>query len=385
MSKAFFDVFKKPSDHKNWGKQIEFIQKFDGLGEPEKSEYIAALSFFEKELGKGFLKSSPNDHPFQQKINNRAPWQIRELIDHANTLSVLKSKLTNYPKLIKKLSSVKDAKAEGFPFLEIAGNHMKENLEIEFIEEEKKARTPDMLVINPKNNDKYYIELSELNLGERREIISHNHHFIFNLFNRIAPFFFYTGIQKKVIEKDEYPDIEKIIKSAKERAHETGKTVSYLDERIEFWIFPEAQLVDVEKFCESKRMRENDVRGLPLNLDEISRLQWKIDDKAKQIPFDKNGIIYFVANALFFLSHDIDLIFSRIENYLARFPNIIGIVIYSKTLEHIEETNFMIDKHYAGVSVKEGALCRRVIYIHNYECNLLIDQSTFEKIYATFR
>src|SRR5215217_7246709 len=131
----YFEIFKQSTDHDKWSKQMEFALVMEGMEETKRTEFVSALDFLEKELGKGFLKTSSVNHPVKQKIFNKADWQMEELIQFANTLRTLKAGKSNYLKLIKKLLAYEKSKSEGIPFVEIAEGYLKENFSVNFPEE----------------------------------------------------------------------------------------------------------------------------------------------------------------------------------------------------------------------------------------------------------
>lgn len=64
MGEMFFKVYKRPGDHANWKKQIEYAQ-LEAEHADLSDAWVLALKFLEQELGKGFLKACKRQHPIQ--------------------------------------------------------------------------------------------------------------------------------------------------------------------------------------------------------------------------------------------------------------------------------------------------------------------------------
>jgi hypothetical protein len=385
MSDKYFEVFKEPTDHNKWGKQIEFASMMDSIEETKRTELVSALDFLEKELGKGFLKISSVNHPVKQKISNKADWQTQELIQFVATLHTLKATDSNYPKLIQKLLALDKSKLEGVPFVEIAESYLKENFQVRFPDETNTVKSSDIEIINPENNDRFFIEVSMMNNSAERDFISDNYYFLHHQFHFVPPVYICTGKQKEKIAREDYSAIQQIISEAKKKVDVTNEIVSYSDERFDFSLAPFDKVDELDKICEQKGTRRNDVSGLPINFDETERLvNNKIGNEAKQIPLESNGILYFPVNPLFFKVTDLAKSIIRLQNYILKFPNILGIVLYSKILDVQDEIFVEFEKCIFHRQIFGGVLCRELLFVHNYNCDVKLTDKTIQKIYSVF-
>lgn len=386
MSDPYFTVFKEHYDHKKWEKQKEYASLMEGIEETLREKFISALDFLEKEFGKGFLKTSHVNHPLRQVISGKAEWQIEELIAFATTIQKLKVSQSNYPKLKSKLLSLEKAKLEGMPFVEIAECYLKENFRVNFLEETNKEKIPDIEIINPENDDRFFIEVSMVKESDKRKFIHLNYDFLFRQFHFLPPKYPSTGKQKTFIAIEDYPEIKQIIWNAKKQDEETQQMFSYSDERLEFTLAPVEMIEELDKICEQNGTRRNDITGLPLNFDETERVISKLSSKkGKQIPQDSNGIIYFPVTPLFFMSTDLTGSVSRLEDYITKFTNILGIVLYSEALHSQAEQFIEAGKHFFSRKMFGGVLCRELLFVYNNNCELMIKKETMKKIYSTFK
>lgn len=307
------------------------------------------------------------------------------MIQFSATLQTLKSAESNYPKLIRKLLALDKSMSEGIPFVEIAESYLRENFQVRFPDETNIGKSPDIEIINTKNNNKFYIEVSVVNDSAERNLISDNYRFLHYQFHSISPFYFYTGKQKEKISREDYSAIQQIISKVKKKVEETNEMVSYSDRRLEFSLAPLDKFEEFAKICEQKETSRNDLRGLPINFDDTNRLaNNKIKIEAKQIPADSNGIIYFQVNPLFFMAADIESSIILLQEYISKFTNIFGIVLYSKILNQKEEVFVEVEKHVFSRKMIGGALCRELLFVYNHFCELKLSDETIQKIYSTF-
>ena len=386
MSNKFFEIFKQPSDHDKWERHIDYISSLIGIEDNLKEKLISSINFLEQELGKKFLKTINYNHPIKQKISNKADWQCHDIIQFVDTLQELKKNDSNYPKLIKKILGYKNATTEGIPFVEIAGNYLKEGCHVYFIEEIQGNRTPDIEIINPENYERFFVEVSTVENSDVSKLITDNYNFLFEMFHLSAPFCYFTGKQKNIISKDDYPVIQKIIFDSKKNVEESLQPVTYCDERIYFTIVPDNKPELLYEICEQNGTEINEISGLPQNYDETYRIINKIESKkAEQIPIGGNGILYFPTNPLYFLATDIDEAIIRFQDCISSFTNLIGIVLYSKVLDNKDEVFIESKKNILSRKITKGVLCRELLFVYNNHCNLKISTETLQKIYDSFK
>jgi hypothetical protein len=382
----FFEVLKHAYDHNRWNKQKELVSAIADIKQNTLNEYISALDFLEKELGKGFLKSSSNNHPIKQMIANKANWQIQELIQLVDTLRKLKLSDSNYLKLIQKILGREKSKSEGIPFIEIARSFLKEDFYVRFPDETNIGKSPDIEILNIETNDRLFIEVSMVNESEERDLISSNYRFLLNQFVFVTPISLFTCKQKQKIPKDNYPRIMQIISDSKMRIVNINEIITYSDEQFEFTLAPFEMIDKLKTICKMNGTQLNYISGLNLKFDETDRLiKNKIKVEARQIPLENNGLIYFHVNPTFFITTDFENLIARIQDYIKKFTNILGIVIYTKSLNQKEDFFVEFDRHCFGSKMFEDVLCKQLIFIYNHQCEIKLTEKTIEKIYSTFK
>lgn len=382
------NIFNTERDHYKWNKQKEYTCSQENIDEAARQEAVLALEFLEQEFGKHFLKTHSINHPVRQKISNTAPWQREELIKFTDTLRQLKLSDSNYAKLLNKLLGMKSAVEEGIPFVEVAQMCHKQGLDIFFVEEEKTnlAKTPDIKVINKENGEIFYIEISTLNNSDDRNKVSRDYNFFYQEFNYgkpILPFFGWQKIklgEEKKEEELQYAEIREIISDVRKRANENSQIIYYSDKRFCFLFAPD----DSENFneiCKKNGINAFNMESLTVSFDETSRINNKIG-KAKQIPKDNNGLLYIFVSPVFFFASDLSVSIKRIEANIARYSNLLGIVLCSKIVDQREELVHPMENHLFTRRTIQN-LSFESLLVYNGSCDVHLSEDTVAKIYRS--
>lgn len=377
------NIFNSERDHYKWNKQKEYTCSQENIDEATRKKAVLALEFLEKEFGKHFLKTHSINHPVRQKISNTAPWQIEELIEFTDTLQRLKISDSNYAKLLNKLLGMKSAVEEGIPFVEVAQMCHKQGLDIFFVEEEKTnlAKTPDIKVIDKENGETFYIEISTLNSSDDRKKISRDYNFFYQEFNYAKPVLPFFGWQKiKIGEEKEYAEINKIISDARQRTSENGQIIYYSDRRFCFLFAPDG-LENFNEICIQNGINAFNIESLNVDFDDTSRINNKIG-KAKQIPHGKNGLLYVYVSPLFFHVADLAVSIKRIEANMAKYANLLGIVLRSKIVDQREEVVHPMGNHLFTRRAVQNLSCESLL-IYNSNCDVHLSEDTITKIYKS--
>ena len=380
MADYYFDVFKQPADHNNWNKQREYALKYEEIGKDWQQKLAHSYEFMRDELGSNFLKIKNQNNPIKQMVSNKALWQIKEFVGFTDAMRILKKSDSNYKKLIRALKSDIKAKAEGVPFVEITKAFSKQGLLVHFVDETNK-RTPDIEITNSENGEKFYIEVSSLDDSDARKEARHNYNFIFHHILDVSPFCLFAAKHKKAIERKNYPTIAEVILREKLRCLNEREIIAYSDEYVEFLLAPEEMKEGFQEQCDMQGLRANHLEGLELNFDEASRLiSSKIGLKAKQIPTGSNGLLYFPVSPLFFIGSSIIKAKEKINSYLTRFPNVMGVVMASKILNDVDPVITGDGTYFYTRKVDDG-LCREMLFIANPGCELQIGEDTLIKMF----
>ena len=123
--------------------------------------------------------------------------------------------------------------------------------------------------------------------------------------------------------------------------------------------------------------------SLPLDFDYTDRLiNNKLKRKVRQIPKDSIGLIYIQINIFYFFAIDIPKIIRYFSNQLTKYPNILGIVIYSKVTNDITNDKYYFDGlSFYGTKKVFDNIQKNILFIFNEECDLVITPKSFNMIY----
>lgn len=373
-------IFINDRDHFKWIKQKEYISHLDTIDENTKIKAIDALSFLEIEFGAQFLKTASINHPIRQMISNKVPFQVKDLIEFTETLQILKKENNNYNRLIQKLLSKNNAQTEGISLVNVARMFLKEELIVSFIDEIKNKRTPDIKINNPNNDDVFFIEITKLNNSDYQKEISDNYNFFHNQFNNVQPLLSFFGKQFQLVDKKEYPEISKIIAEAKKKVNENNQIIYHSDRRFKFMLAPPSYDNDFNEICERNNIESIHFNGLPIDVDETSRINNKIG-KANQIPENQNGLLFISISPIYFLTTDLIAAIERLEANIAKYKNLLGIILFSEIVAPKEPTQKKLgNNHFFSRKTIEN-LCRESLFILNNNCDIKLSEETLVKIY----
>ncbi len=371
-----------------WEKQIRYAQINPDLTQEIREELINSLTYLKNLLGKSFLKTCGVQHPIAQKIYNKAFWQIKELIEFANTVKSLDQPDSNFDKLKKKLISPVDYSNEGKYFVEIGGMLNSSGFTIEFLDESNYKKTPDLLAIDSSSGSKIYVEVSRLGQSDRNEQMRYNYHNLFEQFHFRPPYLNFSCIQLKFIEDKSMPTLIQKIKTLKQSVYNNENFQLLKDEYIDLALAHPKCQEQLENWIHENN-RQYDLKGLSLDFDDTGRIlsNNKILDKASQIPSCYPGIIYIpITLPFFFFQTNFDQAVELVQSQLNPHPNILGVVFYSELGMSIEKS-FSVEKdgNFLGVNRLQEDRIRYLFFISNYKFAMSLDSGAKNQIYNSFK
>lgn len=234
-SDNYFTIFKNSKSHSKWDKHIEFASLGASASQNKSTEWIEALNVLQGDFGNDFLAATAKrENQFAELIKGKAPWQISELIEIADAFRSLKSYNSNYSKLIGKLKRSKKDVAEGMNFLEVSLMFMKSSFRIKFIDEIKTKATPDIELGSEHSNKTIFVEISELNNSQSRDILQKNYYALYDVWEAPGEWLPYSCSQKKFMSEQQLTYTISCIRKAKEEAMTNESIVNFENEYIRF-------------------------------------------------------------------------------------------------------------------------------------------------------
>ena len=162
-------------------------------------------------------------------------------------------------------------------------------------------------------------------------------------------------------------------------AIENNQITFYKDERFEFVLAPSNYEKEFDEICKKNNLRTIHFDGLPIDIDETSRINNKIS-KANQIPKNENGLIFIAISPLYFLMTDVSEVIERLESNIGKHKNLLGIILFSEIVADKKSKVVKYGKHCFSRRTIEN-LCKESLFIFNKNCDIKLTQKTIKKIY----
>ena len=386
MSQLQFQIFKTVEDRYNWDKYIEYVEKTEDIENDQKEKLKSAYLTLKAELGKGFLKNTRGkNHIISSYVLRSDDESYNWVIWFAENLNCFKQLKCNYDELLSKLISVNKSRVEGIPFLEIADCYRKSGFEIVFEPfKNSKQKNPDIKIVNPENNETFFIEISKLNDSDDRINKRNTFYEVFGEFI-INPYIPFAGKILRKLKTNELKELIEKIKEVKCLSSHENSFKAFCDDRIDFAIAPFENIKELKNWCETKRYEIDRIISLELNINETKRIIGnKLPDKAPQIPNGKFGIICIPVNPLYLYFHNPYENIREIEQKLNTYENILGLCLYSLMGAESQNKGCLYKMHYIGNKTVYNTVRKDTLFIFNNKCKIPVFPNTIEKIYSTF-
>lgn len=367
---------------KRWSTYIDRARNIGDVDTLLRSKWINAIKHLQKELGYGFLKNAPNDHPLILALHNSTSggkWAIETLIEIAETLSYFKSASDTYSKLHGKLTSARLCRAEGMPFIEVVTIFRNKNYQIELLHEDPQNKNADMSITDRETQDKFYLEVSRINNSSTVEESQTSYDALFRKFPMLdVPYSFH---QVTNFNEAEIGDVIQTIFRVRTEAINANGIVFFEDGKIKLAISPAEQRKELEQWCFDNNMRLG-LHGVPLDFNETKRIaNNKIKRKSIQIKANSSGLIFIPVSALYFFVNKIDDAICEIQDGMKKYLNVVGVVLWGSCVLDPGENHREIGKEYIYLKrIKYGCLLRHVLFIQNPAYRGLLKNDTIENI-----
>ncbi len=388
MPDPFYQIFKKPSDHNNWDKQVEFYSKSPEITDDRRAKILEALNYLKKHLPNGFLKSTKTNHPVKYGIANKAIHSIDWLIWLSESLSALEHDQENFDILLSKLVPVEDSIREGVPFLEIANPLQKNGFKVEFEPEVQGFKCdPDIRLTNLKNQEIIYVEVSTTNESKEGKFVMSNYLYLNSIMEGRSVYFsgkIYENLSIKELVKLE-TQIDTLIKNCVDYDRLEVLTLSETGGKLELAIACKVDSTELKDWIKSKNLRLNEVQSKDISFrEDIRRINnYKIHKKAKQIPPDNLGFIYLKVNPLIFLTLNLKESIFELNRRLVNYENIVGLVLWSDVGGKCEPFGLKLGANFYHEFPIFEINKRMTLFVFNEACKLRISVNSLHKILAS--
>ena len=385
-TELIFRIFTPHSNYNFWEKHIEFAKLAPEIQDSLKIELIESLEFLKKELSPSFLRGSDDLHPLRPYITDKSKWRIQYLIHFANTLKRLKGFDCNYSILLDKIRSTNSCRDEGIPFVDIAEAFLRNSFEIKFLPIESGMKSSDFKIANPKTKESVFIELTVVNESDLKKQADDCYDILLwkLTFDRInIP---HSGKLLKLISQEQIIQTLNEIDEAKTKALTDRENFVFLqNDKLDLIFAHPDKINELKNWCDVNQRRMW-FDGLTLDFNETKRIMKneKIKIKAEQLPKNKPGLLFFIVNPLYFWQIDIDETIEQFNSDMEKFPNLLGIVMYSYELNPTKPKQVRFGNHFYGCKMMNEVMCRTLYFVSNNHFNVSMSLKTREMIYSSF-
>ena len=366
----------------DWDIVANRCDEIDGLSEEEKIKVKKAFSFLKNEFGVDYLKEVGNEHYFYFHIHNYAPpsrlWfaYVAEMIERVKDFS-------NYNSLLKRLKNPKKFR-EAYTVLETAYNYGNDGFNIEFdpvINIKSKNKVPDLKLINVVTKEELICEVSISFTSVKQNEAFDNETEIFNavISNDGLEF---AGRVIKTLSEIEKSQIKNTILNFAESVKEgNGFGVLVIEDVLLLGYATPENVKKLEDWAKNNGCNVRSFEGPYFDVDEIRRIENKINEKKRQLPYDNAGIIMIYDSDFFHSIRSIQEAVVFLEKTLAKISNIAAVIIQGKFMGSINPLKIRIGKHLFIQKMGKDTFVEKYLIIWNEHCSFKLTEDTISKIY----
>ena len=369
----YFSVFKERSNHLRWDRHIAYAEKYPHVTDSERSAWIDALVFLDKELGRKFFIVYGEYHPFSKVIAAKGGWEVDRLVRFTSVMRHIKENGSSYAYFISKIQQVERCVMEAIPFMEVGHCFMGQRFTVNVLKEDPKVTNPDLLLRCSDTDEEIYVEVSKLTDSKAREESFEVYWRMNNLVNRLMAGSWFSGYQLRPdCTETEWNENIAALKQMREDAENEQIHKSYTSRILHVDVFPFEQKIMFDQWIEQNSRRQNFL-GMELEIDEPKRIiRDKIATEAKQIRANTTGIVYLLVNDMHYWTKNLESAMLSYSEVLRDFPNVLALVIHSEILDKKEGGVSRGNNYILSIVPIYGPLRKTVLVVRNdsYQGNL---------------
>lgn len=367
---------------KTWEMIETHIVRNAYVAEDRKPEWRQAVAFVKQEMGSGFLTTSNQWHPVNHLLGVGGSGQVEEFIKWVETLKDLKQHCKSYSIIRQKLHSSAKCRPEAMPFMDIACCYRAHGFAVEFIKEKQNAKTPDIALTYPATGETIFLEVSRLENSSLRDKQGDQYETLLNVIQFSGYDLPVGGCMKRYMDNKTLLTTLDAIKESKEKCWNTQSMVFIDNDDIAVAFSTNNSFDQLQGWCE-KTGYPKGFNGLAVDFKDIPRLtdNNKIGRKAKQIPAEETGLLYFPIQTMFTLvTNPADFIL-EIGPFLLPLKHILGVVLYSESIGNLRADCYHNYKDFIySVKTNEAGTTRETIYIENVGYSGTLSDQTKKQI-----
>lgn len=320
------------------------------------------------------------------RLINRAPWTYRWIVWLSESLIRLEP-AAGYESIVKRLTDRQQFR-EALSVIQAAERMQAAGLGVEFdvaatVGERRKV--PDLLLNDPETGVALHCEVSVLFSPEKQVEASRALDFLGRLFfhQRDEPIA-YAGLLRCPVSEHE---LEGIFHRIRWEMLEVRKDSSFhevvLDGKLELALAPAAQANRVAEWARQRGLELNSFGVVPEPVDQASRLERKIEEKAEQLPAGLPNVLVLPAQNIFISIQDPVALLPLITEMLSRHPKVAMLVLSSEEFGSAGPQATTVGDHLFVTSRRDG-LEHRHLVAFNASCRAALPANTLNKLHLAF-
>lgn len=377
--------FLTPEEARDWIKITASIENLEFLSEKQKADLKTALIFLKSELGNDFLKELDINHPVFFNVVNRVIDSKLWLIDFSEGINNLKY-YPNYSTLLKRFRNNNNF-IEAYSVYETAIKFQESGFELEFdpiVKVEGVDKKPDLKFINPKTNEVIYCEVSISKVSIKERKAQETDLIITNQIIRNQGILF-AGYIYKTLSNNHLKLIQEKIQILANKVLSDHKFAELIEEgAIILGLATEKNKDDLIQWAKKHNCQFNSILGPPIDVNEVHRMESKIQQEQKQLPIDyPNLIMIYDQDFKYSIGNKYDAV-NTWEELIFDMPNVNCVIIKGYFIGGQEENKMQIRDHYYIEKKDTNANSEQYLLLWNKFCEIKLSQSSIDKIIHSF-
>jgi hypothetical protein len=411
MSKPH-EIFVTEEDRLNWDK---YIQRWNEsyLSDDERQRTNDSLHYLRSALGEGYLRRA------DRQRNPMLFWYFtdwsdgarRSMIRFAEALKSLEGS-TGYGAILRRVRRPKnlDELLEGRSVVDVAYKFFRAGFSIEEFEPlvsvpdhrgVEGPKNPDIKIINREIGEEILVEVSRMNPSDHQNLTSNTsrvieHVLVFESMqcdpeafkNILSPRHIlpYAKVHRG-IKDDELRGVVDQIRKLVEHVRTSGKFGELIiPDTIEVGIASYDDHAPVREWAARRGMKHL-VEGPNILTDEIARVKVKLNEKLKQLPPDKPGIIVLTPaheNVILFV-YDIKWLAAAMAEEVEKHPKLLCTIMFHTFDDGKDESwSVNLGPHTYNRLVRSDGAAERSLIVRNMACKHHPSDETLEKVDSAF-
>ncbi len=324
--------------------------------------------------------------PLLERLLNQAPWTYQWLTWLSDSMRRVEQ-MHGYTSLRERLINPTKFD-EACSVLQVAERLVAADLQVSFdvtVEVDGARKVPDILVKDLATDAKFFCEVSVLysakgQVDQSRAVDQIAKVLLFQENEHIA----FSGRLLRPFDKDK---VDGLIKRIQWEMWEAEKEDSFrevtLDDVLLLALGPKRCTNQVAAWARQCGLELNAFSGLLPGVNSITRLRWKIEEKAKQLPPGLPNLLVIPAQDLFIdVNAPLELLALAVET-ISHCDKVAALVLTSEDFGVVIPQSTKLDEHVVAISDRDGAHHQNVI-AKNPGCLTPIPSSTLRKIHVAF-